>query len=100
MGTALSHRRFELPFHTKMLLSMCGVALLTGAVVFAVRDYGARSITKSMVNSLFRAVSNQAVRQTVDFTGRAAPVATTLEQLAGQGRGTRPGSKGWRCTGM
>jgi serine phosphatase RsbU (regulator of sigma subunit) len=74
-----------LTFRTKLLLSMCGLALLTGAIVLIVADRSSRAGTRMLVDSLFREVSRHAVTQTKDFVLRAAPVAESLEQLADHG---------------
>ena len=78
-------RGLDLSFRTKLLLSMCGLVLLTGAIVLLVADRNSRASTKMLVNSLFREVSGHAVTQTRDFVLRAAPVAESLGQLANQG---------------
>src|SRR5262249_32678613 len=74
-----------LTFRTKLLLSVCGVVLLTGAIVLLVADRSGRASTRMLVDSLFREVSGHAVTRTKDFILRAAPVAESLEQLADQG---------------
>ena len=72
-------------FRTKLLLCMCGLVLLTGAVIIAVADRSNRASTQALADSLFREVSSHAVTQTKDFVQRAAPVAESLEQLSSQG---------------
>jgi serine phosphatase RsbU (regulator of sigma subunit) len=79
------HRMSDLTFRTKLLLSMCGLVLLTGAIVVIVADRGNRAGTQTLADSLFREVSSHAVAQTKDFVLRAAPVAQSLDQLANQG---------------
>lgn len=72
-------------FRAKLILSMCGLVLLAGAVIIVVADRSNRSSTQTLVDSLFREVSSHAVTQTRDFVMRAAPVAESLEQLANKG---------------
>jgi serine phosphatase RsbU (regulator of sigma subunit) len=83
-GGAAGHR-FELSFGPKLLLSMCGLVLLTGAAILLVADRSSRASTRILVDSLFREVSGHAVSQTRDFIQRAAPVAESLAQLADHG---------------
>ncbi len=75
----------DLSFRTKLLLAMCGLVLLSGAVILAVADYSSRTTTHALVNSLFREVSSDAATQTKDYILRAAPVAESLAQLADHG---------------
>jgi phosphoserine phosphatase RsbU/P len=75
----------DLTFRTKLLLTMCGLVLLTGAVLLAVADHGGRASTRTLVDSLFREVSGHAAAQTKAFIARAAPVAESLEQLSDRG---------------
>jgi serine phosphatase RsbU (regulator of sigma subunit) len=79
------HGSLNLPFRTKLLLSMCGLVLLTGAVILYVADRSSRAGTQLLVHSLFREVSSHAASQTKDFLRSAAPVAQSLEQLSDQG---------------
>jgi hypothetical protein len=85
MSDDTGQRGLGLTFRTKLLLSMCGLVLLTGAVVLIVADRSSRASTHMLVDSLFRQVSSHAVTQTKDFILRAAPVAQSLEQLANRG---------------
>jgi phosphoserine phosphatase RsbU/P len=78
-------RYLDMTFRTKLLLSMCAMVLLTGAIVIGVADRSNRASTNILVDSLFKEVSSHAVTQTRDFVLRAAPVARSLEQLADQG---------------
>lgn len=78
-------RGLDLTFRAKLLLSMCGLVLLTGIIVLAVADRSSRASTQTLVDTLFREVSGHAVTQTRDFVQRAAPVAQSLQQLAHQG---------------
>src|SRR3954451_19811135 len=72
-------------FRAKLILSMCGLVLFTGALILVVADRGNRASTGVLVDSLFREVSGHAVVQTRDFVSRAGPVAESLQQLANQG---------------
>ncbi len=72
-------------FRATLILSMCGVVVLAGAMIIVVADRSGRSGTRVLVDSLFREVSGHAVTQTGDFVGRAAPVAESLQRLARQG---------------
>ena len=76
---------WNLSFRTRLLLVMCGLVLLSGAVILAVADYSSRTSTHALVNSLFREVSSDAATQTKDYILRAAPVAESLAQLADHG---------------
>ncbi len=76
---------FDLTFRTKLMLSVCALVLLTGAVIIAVTDRGSRESTDLLVDSLFREVSGHTVTRTKDFVLRAAPVAQSLAQLADDG---------------
>ncbi len=64
---------------------MCGLVLFTGIMIVAVADRSGQANTQTMVNLLFRQVSQRTVAQTRDFIGRAAPVAESLQQLSGRG---------------
>jgi sigma-B regulation protein RsbU (phosphoserine phosphatase) len=64
---------------------MCGLVLLTGAVILLVADRSSRASTQMLVHSLFREVSSHAASQTKDFLRSAAPVAESLEHLTDQG---------------
>ena len=72
-------------FRTKLLLNMCSLVLLTGAVIMLVADQSNRANTNELIDSLFHEVSRHAVTQTKDFVLRTAPVAESLGQLANQG---------------
>lgn len=78
-------RYTDLTFQTKLLLAIGGLVLLTGLLVIAVADYGSRTTTNALADTLFRQVSANAVSQTKDFVQNSAPVARTLEQLANNG---------------
>ena len=72
-------------FRTNLLLSMCGLVLVSGAAIFLVADRSSQESTSALADALFREVSRHAVTQTKDFVLRTAPVAESLEQLASQG---------------
>jgi phosphoserine phosphatase RsbU/P len=76
---------FDLSFRARLILSMCALVLLTGAIVFFVAIYGARLNIQALTTTLFQNVSSHAASQTQDFVLRAAPVAQSLEQLSNQG---------------
>lgn len=78
-------RGSDLTYRAQLLMTTCGLVLLVGIIIFAVADRSNRITTRALVNSLFREVSGHAVTQTKDFIFRAAPVAQSLEQLAGHG---------------
>src|SRR5262245_9436359 len=80
-----ARRGLNWTFRTKLLLTMCGLVLLTGSVVLLVADRSGRASARLLVHTLFREVSGHAVTQTRSFILRAAPVAESLEQLADQG---------------
>lgn len=80
-----NHRWLDLTFRDTLLLSMCGLVLLTGAIILFVADRGNRTGTQALADALFREVSSHTVTQTEDFVQRATPVAASLEELADQG---------------
>jgi sigma-B regulation protein RsbU (phosphoserine phosphatase) len=81
----LRRRGLDLTFGAKLLLSMCGVVLLTGVVIIYVADRNSRASTQLLATELFREVSNDAVDQTRGFVLRAGPVAESLEELSRHG---------------
>src|ERR1700758_4922633 len=74
-----------LSFRAKLVLGMCGLVLLTGAVVLWLAHRSARASTEALTNSVFREVSGRAATHTRAFVLRAAPVVETLAQLADKG---------------
>jgi sigma-B regulation protein RsbU (phosphoserine phosphatase) len=78
-------RGLDLTFGSKLLLSMCGVVLLTGAVIIYVSYRSNRANTQLLATNLFREVSQDAVDRTREFVLRAGPVAESLDELSGQG---------------
>jgi sigma-B regulation protein RsbU (phosphoserine phosphatase) len=78
------HRR-EPSFRTKLVAGVCGLVLLTGAVVLWLAHRSARSTTEALTSSVFREVSGRAAAYTRGFVMRAAPVAGSVSQLADKG---------------
>src|SRR5262252_4206660 len=74
-----------LSFRTKLVLGVCGLVLLTGAVVLWLAHRGARASTETLTTSVFREVSGRAATHTRGFVLRAAPVVESLGQLADKG---------------
>src|SRR5262245_42797097 len=72
-------------FRAKLVLGVCGLVLLTGAVVLALAHRSARASTETLTGSVFREVSGRAAAHTRGFVLRAAPVVETLGQLADKG---------------
>src|SRR6516164_351243 len=74
-----------LSFRAKLVLGVCGLVLLTGAVVLALAHRSARVSTEALTDSVFREVSGRAATHTRGFVLRAAPVVESLGQLADKG---------------
>src|SRR3954470_2372911 len=74
-----------LSFRAKLVLGVCGLVLLTGAVVLWLAHRGARASTEALTGSVFREVSGRAAAHTRGFVLRAAPVVESLGQLADKG---------------
>src|SRR5262245_18314460 len=74
-----------LSFRAKLVLGVCGLVLLTGAVVLALAHRSARAGTEALTGSVFREVSGRAAAHTRGFVLRAAPVVESLGQLADKG---------------
>src|SRR5215510_6965229 len=74
-----------LSFRAKLVLGVCGLVLLTGAVVLALAHRSARASTEALTGSVFREVSGRAATHTRGFVLRAAPVVESLVQLAAKG---------------
>src|SRR5262245_11597612 len=74
-----------LTFRAKLVLGVCGLVLLTGAVVLWLAHRSARASTETLTGSVFREVSSRAATHTRGFVLRAAPVVETLGQLADKG---------------
>jgi sigma-B regulation protein RsbU (phosphoserine phosphatase) len=67
------------------VLGVCGLVLLTGAVVLWLAHRSAKASTETLTTSVFREVSGRAATHTRGFVLRAAPVVETLAQLADKG---------------
>jgi sigma-B regulation protein RsbU (phosphoserine phosphatase) len=78
-------RRGGLTFRAKLVLGVCGLVLLTGAVVLWLAQRSARTTTETLTDSVFREVSGRAVAHTRGFVLRAAPVVESLAELADKG---------------
>src|SRR5262245_6463409 len=74
-----------LSFRTQLVLGVCGLVLLTGAVVLLLAHRSAKAGTETLTTSVFREVSERAATHTRGFVLRAAPVVESLAQLAGKG---------------
>jgi sigma-B regulation protein RsbU (phosphoserine phosphatase) len=74
-----------LSFRAKLVLGVCGLVLLTGAVVLALAHRSAKASTEALTGSVFREVSGRAATHTRGFVLRAAPVVESLGQLADKG---------------
>jgi sigma-B regulation protein RsbU (phosphoserine phosphatase) len=74
-----------LSFRAKLVIGVCGLVLLTGAVVLWLAHRSARASTEALIGSVFREVSARAVTHTRGFVLRAAPVVESLAQLADHG---------------
>src|SRR5437762_1734771 len=75
----------DLGFRGKLVLGVCGLVLVTGAVVVWLAQRSARASTEALTGSVFREVSGRAVTHTRAFVLRAAPVVESLAQLADKG---------------
>jgi serine phosphatase RsbU (regulator of sigma subunit) len=82
-GLALVLR--DASFRTKLMLAVCGMVLLTGAIVTLFAHRSARKSTEALANALFREVNGRAVTHTRAFVERAAPLVESLVQLTGNG---------------
>src|SRR3954464_10727016 len=82
---AATRARRDLSFRTRLVLGVCGLVLLTGAVVLWLAHRSARASTEALTGSVFREVSERAATHTRGFVLRAAPVVETLGQLADKG---------------
>src|SRR5262245_25958728 len=78
-------RRWGPSFRVKLMAGVCGLVLLTGAVVLWLAHHSARAGTEALTGSVFREVSARAATHTRAFVLRAAPVVESLAQLADKG---------------
>jgi sigma-B regulation protein RsbU (phosphoserine phosphatase) len=86
MRTALAAAAAHgLSFRAKLVLGVCGLVLLTGAVVLALAHRSAQASTEVLTEAVFREVSLRAATHTRAFVLRAAPVVQSLGQLADKG---------------
>jgi serine phosphatase RsbU (regulator of sigma subunit) len=72
-------------FRTKLIAGVCGLVLLTGAVVLWLAHRSAKAGTEALTRSVFREVSGRAVAHARGFVERAAPVVESMVQLADKG---------------
>jgi hypothetical protein len=67
------------------VLGVCGLVLVTGAVITWLADHSARGNTEALIDSLFREVSGHAVTHTRAFVFRAAPLVESMRNLGDKG---------------
>lgn len=77
-GSGMSYR-------TTLVVGVCGLVLLTGAVVTWLAQRGAQRSTEVLAGALFREVSGHAVTHTRSFVLRAAPLVESLQHLGATG---------------
>src|SRR5262245_18696493 len=82
---AIGHRVWESSYRTKLVMGVCGLVLLTGAVVTWLAHHSAQANTKALTASVFREVSGRAATHTRGFVLRAGPVVESLGLLADKG---------------
>jgi adenylate cyclase len=70
-----------LSYRTRLVLSIGGLVLLTGAAVTWLADRSARQSTRVLTDALFREASAHAVGETQAFADRATPVVEALRRL-------------------
>src|SRR5262245_274324 len=71
----------EFSFRTKLVCSVCGLVLLTGAIVTWLAHRSARQSTEVLINTVFREASARAADETRAFMGQAPPVVDALRRL-------------------
>ena len=74
-----------LSFRAQLILGVCGLVLLTGAVITWLAHLSARQSTDTLTDALFREASAHAVSETQAFAERATPVVEALRRLANDG---------------
>jgi serine phosphatase RsbU (regulator of sigma subunit) len=74
-----------LSFRLQLMLGVCGLVLLTGAVITWLAHLSAHRSTEILTDALFREASAHAVGETRAFTQRATPVVVALCKLANDG---------------
>src|SRR5437763_12745151 len=72
-------------FRAKLVLGVCGLVLLTGAVVLWLAHRSARAGTEALTGSVFREASGRAADHTRGYVLQAAPVVESLARLADKG---------------
>src|SRR5262245_26640763 len=77
--------RRGLSFRATLVLGVCGLVLVTGAVVLWLAHRSAKRSTEALTGSVFREVSARSATHTQAFVLRAAPVVESLVQLADKG---------------
>ncbi len=70
-----------LSFRARLVLSACGLVLLTGAAVTWLAHRSALRSTEVLTDTVFREASARAADETRAFTGRATPVVEALRRL-------------------
>src|SRR5262245_65525359 len=84
-SAAPASRSRGLSFRATLVLGVCGLVLLTGAVVLWLAHRSAKAGTETLTASVFREVSGRGAAHTRGFVLRAAPVVESLAQLADKG---------------
>lgn len=74
-----------LSFRASLALGVCGLVLLTGAVVLWLAHRSGKAGTETLTASVFREVSGRAATHARGFVLRAAPVVESLARLADKG---------------
>src|SRR4051812_26886574 len=74
-----------LSFRAKLVLGVCALVLLTGAVVLGLAQRSAKAATEQLTGSVFREVSGRAATHARGYVLQAAPVVESLAQLADKG---------------
>ncbi|HKB03695.1 MAG TPA: SpoIIE family protein phosphatase [Gemmataceae bacterium] len=76
-----NRRRWEPSFRARLVAGVCGLVLLTGAVITGLAHRSARRSSEALADGLFREASAHAVDETRAFTERATPVVEALVRL-------------------
>jgi sigma-B regulation protein RsbU (phosphoserine phosphatase) len=71
----------ELSFGARLVISMCGLVLVSSAVVLFISQRSASTEARTLANSMFREVSRHAATRSQAYVERAVPVVDTLRQL-------------------
>jgi sigma-B regulation protein RsbU (phosphoserine phosphatase) len=75
----------EISFRTKLLVAVCALVLLTGALTTLLAFRSARASTRALAERVFREGSAHAVAEARSFLGRAGPLVKSLAQLSNDG---------------